>query len=170
MSAPNEKSVLPSGTVDLEFRGMKLHGYCVEIADDFQYRIALHEFDRRPGGKTENMELAPVQYRVTLVWITDKIRDGFADALKFKKLLIENASGLFVHPIHGERQMTCSGWQNAIIRSGEPNTYTMPVTFVDNTIDTVLVGNQTKGIAAFVADIAKAGAGVVSIFKTITGS
>ena len=171
-SSGPKTSVLPDNTEEFFFKGMRLHGYCTEIADDFQRRLAVHEFDRRPGAMTEDMNTGPIQYRASLVFITDlrKGIDGFSDAKNFKTMLEDNPSGIFVHPIHGERQMTCAGWQNATISSSTPNTYTMQVSFIDNTIDPILIGKQSTSVQAYVASVNNQSGSVISNAGSRLGS
>lgn len=144
MSAP-AGNVLPEGTVEFEFKGVRLHGYATDLSDDIQWRIATHEFDRRDGALTENMGRGPAQLRVTLVFVD---QSGFEDAQAFIKGLEINPSGLLVHPLYGKRQATCAGTQGARIDSGSPNVYTMPVTFTENNLDQSIIGEQTQGTSA----------------------
>lgn len=149
MTAPSG-NILPSGTYELEFKGIKLHGYATDVSDDIQWRIAGHEFDRRDGGQTEPMGRAPRRCQVTLVFVG---ADAFLDAQAFAQALEISQSGLFVHPIYGRWQATCTGIQGARISSGEPNTYTMPVQFVENSLDASVVGEGSQGVSVKAAAV-----------------
>lgn len=138
-------TILPSGTVEFEFLGFKLHGITSDITDDVQWRIAVHEFDRRDGAQTENMGRAPWQMRATVLWIDE---GGFGDARNFVAALEKNPSGLLIHPLYGKRQATCSGFQGASLRVSEANTYTMPLTWTENSLDAKIVGTQAQGVDA----------------------
>jgi len=144
MSAP-PGNILPPGTVELEFKGIHLHGYATDITDDIQWRIAVHEFDRRDGAQTENMGRGQAQHRVTLVFVG---QDGFLDAQAFLLALEIDPSGLLIHPIHGKRQATCLGTQGARLVVSEANTYTLPVVFVENSLDASIIGEQAQGVTA----------------------
>lgn len=163
MSAPIG-NVLPSGTVELEFKGIRLHGYTTDLSDDIQWRVAVHEFDRRDGAQTENMGRAPWQCRITLVFVGT---DAFLDAQALILALEINPSGLFVHPIYGSRQATCSGTQGAKLTANEANTYTLPVTFIENILDASVIGEQSQGVAAK-AQAVTAQAAVVSQYVSST--
>jgi len=144
VSAP-QGNILPAGTVELEFKGIRLHGYATDLSDDIQWRIAVHEYDRRDGAQTENMGRAPAQLRVTLVFVG---ADAFLDAQSFIQALEINPSGLLVHPIFGKRQATCSGASGARLAVNEVNTYTLPVSFIENNLDASIIGEQSQGVAA----------------------
>ena len=144
MSAPSG-NILPPGTFQLEFKGIQLHGYSTEIGDDTQWRVAVHELDRRAGQQTEVMERSGWQTRVTLVFVDEA---GFEDAKAFVLALEINPSGLLIHPIYGKRQATCLGFQGARLTVAEANTYTMPVTFVENNLDASLIAEGAQGVPA----------------------
>jgi prophage DNA circulation protein len=145
VSAP-KGNVLTAGTFELEFKGIALHGYADDIGDDAQWRIASHELDRRDGAMTESMARGPFVTRVELVFAGDT---AFADAKSFiGKLEDDGPSGLLVHPIFGKRQATCLGFQGAKLSVREFNTYVMPVTFTENSLDARLVASQQQGTTA----------------------
>lgn len=158
-------SVLPPGTFYLEFKGMRLHGFATDISDDIQWRIAVHEFDRRAGAQTENMDRAPVQTRVTLVFAGhDRLSDGqaFLDAQVFLASLQINPSGLLVHPVLGKRQMTCGGVQGMRLSADFPNVWTLPVTFHEDNLDGSVVG-EAGSLAPLAQD-------ATSLVDTVTAS
>jgi hypothetical protein len=138
-------NVLPPGTFELEFLGIRLHGNASDLADDMQHRVAVHEFDRVDGAATEWMRRGPLICRVTLIWID---AEGLKDAGAFLSKLAENPSGLLIHPIHGKRQATCSGFQGARLTVAEANTYTMPVTFTENNVNPETIGQNNQGVPA----------------------
>jgi prophage DNA circulation protein len=144
MSAP-QGNVLPSGTVELEFKGIRLHGWATDLSDDIQWRIAVHEFDQVNGAQTENMGRGPWQMRVTLLFVG---ADAFLDAQSFIQGLEINPSGLLVHPIYGRRQATCSGTQGATLTAAEANAYRLPVTFTENSLNASVIGDGSQGVAA----------------------
>ena len=144
MSAP-PGNVLPLGTYELEFKGIKLHGYATDLADDTQWNVAVHELDRRDGQQTEVMKRAGWQTRLTLVFVD---QSGFEDAKAFVLALELNPSGLLIHPIYGKREATCLGFQGARLIATEVNTYTMPVVFVENNLDASLIAEGTQGVPA----------------------
>ncbi len=138
-------NILPAGTFELEFKGHRLHGVAADLSDDDQHRIAVHEYDRRDGAATEWMGKGSWQSRITLVWID---ADGFADRKTFFDDINTNPSGLLIHPIHGKRQATCSGTSGARLAAQESNTYTTPVTFMDNSINPDDVATSSQGVPA----------------------
>jgi prophage DNA circulation protein len=166
VSAP-AGNVLPKGTLEFEFKGIRLHGYATEIIDDIQWRIASHEFDRRDGGQAEPMGRAPAQHRVTLVFVD---APAFDDATAFLTALEIDPSGLLIHPIYGKKQATCSGTQGARLTVQEVNVYVVPVTFIENNLDGSVVGEQSQGAAAkaqAVSDQADAVDGLADPYSTV---
>lgn len=163
MSSP-PGNILPEGTVQFEYKGITLHGWCTELSDDIQWRIASHEFDRRDGAVTENMGRAPWGMRATLVFVGG---DAFTDAEAFMQALEINPSGLLVHPIYGKRQATCSGTQGARIQVSEANTYTVPVMFQENNLDASLIGEQNQGTSAKAQDVDAQAAAVDAIVASL---
>ena len=153
-------SVLPPGTFVFEFNGIELHGVATDSTDDIQWRIAVHEFDRRAGAQTENMGRAPWQQRVTLLWIGE---DGFSRATNFMLTLERSPSGLLVHPIYGKRQATCSGTQGARLSAHDPNTYVMPVAFMEDSLDASIIGEAGQEAEAQAADVNAQAANVLAL-------
>jgi len=141
----NQPSTLPAKTYRLEFGGMELHALARELIDSRQQRVAVHEFDRRPGGQTEPMGRGPHSTRATLVWIGDQ---GFQDALRFGAMLDDNPTRLLVHPLYGRMQATCKGFDGANLRASEPNTYYTPVEFLESNLDASLVTQAAQGVPA----------------------
>ncbi len=141
----NVASTLPAGTFRLEFGGMELHAIATEVIDTRPQRVAVHEFDRRPGAQNEPMGRGPHSTRTTLVWVGE---DGFKDALRFGAMLDENPTRLLVHPIYGRMQATCKGFDGATLRAAEPNTYRTPVEFSESNLDGRIVAPAAQGVPA----------------------
>lgn len=158
MSSP-DGNVLPQGTYAFEFKGQRLHGYTTDLSDDIQWRIAVHEFDRTPGAQTENMGRAPWRLRVTLAFVG---ADAFLDAQAFLFSLESTPSGLLVHPIYGKRQATCSGTTGARLATPEVNTYTLPVEFIENSLNASIIGEEGQGTPAKAASVQAQAAAVLA--------
>lgn len=166
-------NVLPPGTSEFEFKGQRLHGYLTDLTDDIQWRVAVHEFDRRDGAQTEVMGRAPMRLQGTLVFagVDDASNEqAFLDAQAFVLALEVNPSGLLVHPIYGKRQMTCSGTQGARLAVPEVNTYTLPVSFIENNLDGSVIGEQTQGPAVKAAAVQAQSANVLLLAAVAPGA
>lgn len=143
-------NVLPAGTFPLEFGGQKLHGFSTDLSDDVPHRLAVHEYDRVAGAEVEWMQRGPWQTRVTLVFIG---ADGFADAIKFQQLLEKSPKQLLVHPVYGRRRAACSGAQGARLAAQEANVYTMPVTFMEDSLKGSVIGASAQSVPGSAANV-----------------
>ena len=143
-------NVLPDGTFELEFGGIRLHGYSTDLGDDIQHRFAMHEYDRTAGAEQEWMQRGPWRCRVTLVFAGDH---AFSDAKRFLLLLETNPKQLLIHPIYGRRRAACSGAEGARLSAQTPNTYTMPVVFMEDSLRGSVLGAGAQGVPAAGANV-----------------
>ena len=159
------ETALPEGTQIFEFGGLVLHGNLRSWQDSLPERIAVHEFDRRAGAQTEPMKSGPRGFKCSLYFVEAA---GFAKAVDFVKLVRDNPSRLLIHPLYGRIPMTCKGTEGAAWSGdGAVNAYEVPCEFIENNLDSQIVGIQAKGVAANTSDVGALAALVLSVIATV---
>lgn len=100
---------------DLErftFGGIDLSLRATSWSDSRRQRLVVHEVLKRPGGRIENMERAPVRLKGALVFTGPSRVDNVR---AFRALLDENPKRLLVHPLWGQVPAACFGWDAATV-------------------------------------------------------
>jgi prophage DNA circulation protein len=151
-----------TGSSIASFKGIELHRYLVSFTDSRGPRVVEHSFPKRDGGKQEVMGRRPhrTEWQLTFTgpnWIT---------TLKQLVASIDaDPSGLLVHPIYGQMQVVCQGFDRAVVNLPEAtDTISVPLAFVedDQALDDASVSQgvaaQQQNVTSSVADFQTAAA------------
>ncbi len=139
------KSILPEGVAAARFKGIDINVKMVEWTDTRKPRLAVHEYLKRDGALIEPMGRAPFRCKMSLVYVGEKFAEEFKE---LAKSVDDNPKGTLSHPLFGEMQVACEGFEGATLNvENGRNLYTVPVSFVEDNLDQKLA-NQANGVAA----------------------
>jgi prophage DNA circulation protein len=151
-----------TGASIASFKGIELHRYLVSFTDSRGPRVVTHEFPKLDGARLEVMGRRPhrTEWQITFTgpnWIkTLKQLVSAIDA---------DPSGLLVHPIYGQMQVVCQGFDRASVNIPEAtDTISIPLVFVEDTpaLDSTAaaqgVGALQQNVTSAVADFQTAAA------------
>ncbi len=138
------KSILPKGIAAAKFKGIDINVRLLEWNDSRKPRLAIHEFLKRDGALVETMGRAPFRCKMEIVFVGEKIAD---EIRQFAASLDENPKGTLSHPLFGDIQVACEGFDGTLNIENGKNLYGVPVSFVEDNVDQKL-SSQTTGVAS----------------------
>jgi prophage DNA circulation protein len=151
-----------TGSNIASFKGIELHRYLVSFTDSRGPRVIVHEFPKRDGARQEVMGRRPhrTDWQLTFTgphWI--------ATLRQLVASIDADPSGLLVHPIYGQMQVVCQGFDRALVNLPEAtDTISVPLVFVeddqalDDTTVSQGIGAQQQNVTSAVADFQAAAA------------
>jgi prophage DNA circulation protein len=151
-----------TGSSIASFKGIELHRYLVSFTDSRGPRVVEHTFPKRDGAKQEVMGRRPHRTE----WSLTFTGPNFIPTLKQLVASIDaDPSGLLVHPIYGQMQVVCQGFDRSTVNLPEAtDTISVPLVFVeddqalDDTSVNQGVGAQQQNVISAVADFQGAAA------------
>jgi prophage DNA circulation protein len=149
------KTNVLTGSRIAAFKGIELHTYLQVITDSRGPRVVVHEFPNRDGAKTETLGRKP--HRTS--WQLTFTGTGWIDTLlELVRSIDDDPNGLLVHPIYGQMQVTCGGFDRSVVNIPDAtDTVTIEVSFTEDQTDLGLVEQQglaakQQGVSSAVAD------------------
>lgn len=137
---------IPGGDV-FKFKGMELHGYLASTSDSCKPRLAVHEFLKRDGGRVEFMGRGVDRFRFQVNFVGQDARTRYQ---AFYQSVASDPRGTLVHPLLGQRKVVCEGWEGAALDlATATNSITVPVSFVEDSLDTATETTATFGVPYF---------------------
>jgi len=137
------KNVLTGAQV-FTFRGMELHGYLTRFSDSRKWDMVAHRVPKRDGARVENMGRGPLRMSGSLVFVGAKWLDNFK---KFVALLDENPKGTLVHPLYGQMQAACEGFdRGAVDIAKATDEIEVEVVFVEDQFDAATSDQETPPV------------------------
>lgn len=128
-----------------------LHKYLQTSQDQLKPRIAVHEFLKVDGGEVELMGNAPNTYRFLINYVGGDWRDRYFNLVA---RLQRSPKGLLVHPVFSGIKVAWSGIEGASIDVATgTNAVSIPITFVEDAIDTNRTAGQDNDFAAFLDEL-----------------
>lgn len=123
------------------FKGIELHKNLSIIVDSRGPRVVTHEFPLRDGARIETLGRRPHQTDWTITFVGPTWKDDF---LRLAASIDDSPSGLLVHPIYGQMQVVCRGFDRATINLVDAtDTITVPLSFIEDQVDLGLDQQQT---------------------------
>lgn len=115
------------------FKGIELHKNLSIIIDSRGPRVVVHEFPFRDGAKIETLGRKPHRSDWTITFTGPTWKDDF---LQLAQSIDDAPGGLLVHPIYGQMQVVCQGFDRATVNVVEAtDTIVVPLTFVEDQLD-----------------------------------
>lgn len=137
---------LLTGSNVAAFKGIELHKYLQVIVDSRGPRVVVHEFPFRDGAKVETLGRKPHRTDWTITITGPDWKDTF---LELAQAIDDAPGGLLVHPIYGQMQVVCQGFDRAVVNVVEAtDTITVPLTFIEDQTDLGLDLQQTTASVA----------------------
>src|SRR5438477_3560 len=129
-----------TGSSIASFKGIELHRYLVSFSDSRGPRVVTHESPKRDGAKIELMGRKPHRSDWQLIFTG---RDWISTLRRLVSSIDDNPSGLLVHPIYGQMQVVCEGFDRASVNVAEAtDTVSVPLVFIEDQLDQALTASQ----------------------------
>lgn len=144
-----------TGSHIASFKGVKLHKYLSVIVDTRGPRVVVHEFPFRDGAAIETLGRRPHRTEWTVTFTGPDWLDQF---MELAQAIDADPSGLLVHPIYGQMQVVCEGFNRATVNVVEAtDTIVVPLTFIEDALDKNLdtettVASATQDLYTYVDD------------------
>lgn len=134
------------------FKGIELHKNLSVFVDSRGPRVVVHEFPFRDGAKVETLGRRPHRTDWTVTFTGPKWKDDF---LELARSIDDAPGGLLVHPIYGQMQVVCQGFDRATVNVVEAtNTIVVPLTFIEDQLDVGLDEQATTASVKQDTDVA----------------
>lgn len=134
------------------FKGIELHKNLSVFVDSRGPRVVVHEFPFRDGAKIETLGRRPHRTDWTVTFTGPSWKDDF---LELAQAIDDAPGGLLVHPIYGQMQVVCQGFDRATVNVVEAtNTIVVPLTFIEDQLDIGLDENATTASVKQDTDVA----------------
>ena len=128
------------------WKGIDLSRFVTDWKDSRQSGLAVHRYFGRDGGEIERIARKAHEAKVTLAFAGPSWRK---DWLPIAASIDEDPAGLLVHPAYGQMQAVCQGFDAASMNiETASNLYIVPLSFVEDSIDTRLAATDRSAAAA----------------------
>lgn len=130
------------------FKGIEIHENLQVIVDSRGPRVVVHEFPFKDAAKIEAMGRKPHHTEWTITFTGDT---WMSDFLQLSDSIDAAPAGLLVHPIWGQMQVVCQGFDRSTVNVVEAtNTITLQLAFVEDVQDLGL--DQQATVASVAQD------------------
>ncbi len=142
-----------TGSYTAKFKAIELHENLTMISDSRGPRTVVHEFPYRDGAKIEVLGRKPHK----TVWtITFTGPDWLKQFRALSDDIDKDPSGTLIHPIYGQMQVVCQGFDGASVNIPEAtDTITFPLTFMEDQLD--LGVKEQQSVSTLKQDVDAAG-------------
>ena len=137
-----------------------LHRYMQGVQDRISVRVAMHEFLKVDGGEAELMGRAPREYKFNLCIVdSDSVIGDSAGEWReiYYNIVAQieaSPKGTLIHPVFGGIRVVCKGIDGgAIDINTSINSVNVPITFVDDSVDTRFTPYDVKSTSSLVSEI-----------------
>lgn len=134
-----------TGSQIAKFSNVEVHRYLKKITDTRGPRRVEHNFPYRDGAKQETLGRKPHRTEWLLTYTGPT---WIADFLQLADAIDSSPSGILVHPIYGQMNVVCDGFDRATVDVVEAlDTIDVPLVFLEDQLDLGLTQQATVASA-----------------------